>query len=122
MKQKERTRRKLRKEFQAKQINVVAPADVNKPLWKVAVFSIACDINTVHAENQQEAVQKIEEGFGRHAGVEGPTMVGVACIPANSEHAKDFIKKWMLTMQQTAQKAQGQDKKIEVPKLVIAKS
>ena len=115
------SKRKLRKRFQPKVINVIAEGDENKKRWKVAVYSLVADISTIFADSPQEATAKMQQGFGRHAGQEGPTVIGIACAEMDTPRAKDFITQFMSNLQNMATAAKkGQvESNIVVPKIQV---
>jgi len=98
--------------------------DEDKPRWKVATFAMLVEVTTVYAADQAEAIEAVEKGFGRHAGREGPEMVGQVVVPFDSPMSKDFIKQWgsnqakLMTIARHAQ-AQEEAKKIIVPAMSI---
>lgn len=114
-------------EQQKPQLKLVkAPEEDNRPKWKVAVYSMVCDISTVYADTPEEAMESMQKGFGRHAGVEGPIVVGSACVSFDSPASKDFIPQWMVNIQRLqAMVAKAQsgvpEGKIVVPKMVVPK-
>jgi len=92
-----------------------------KPRWKVGVFSLVCDISTVYADTIQEAMEQVQNGFGRHAEVQGPTTVGMAAVPFATP-GLDFIGQWVANIQATqklAQAGQQEKKQIVVPKIAL---
>ena len=103
-----------------KLVSLESPAKQGEPRWKVGVFSLVCDISTVYANTVQEAMEAVQNGQGRHAGVQGPTTVGMAAVPFDAPGASDFIGQWVANIQGLQKLAQaGQRKDIVVPKIVL---
>jgi hypothetical protein len=83
----------------------------------VGIYSLACEIRTIYASTKEEAISLVGENHGRHAGVEGPEVIGVGCIAADSDDSTHFIGQWLANQQRILQQLQQQDKKIIVPQL-----
>ena len=64
----------------------------------------------------------MQEGFGRHAGIEGPTVIGIACAELGSPRDKDFIAQFMANLQNMAKQSQPEEKKVVVPMIQVVKS
>jgi len=105
-----------------KLVDLEAPAGEGRPRWKVGVFSLVCDISTVYANTVQEAMEAVQNGMGAHAGVEGPTTVGMVAVHFDTPGTSDFIGQWVANiqnMQKLAQAGQQERKQIVVPKIVL---
>jgi len=106
-----------------KLIALEAPAEQGKPRWKVGVFSLVCDVSTVYADTVQEAMKAVQNGFGAHAGVQGPTTVGMVAVHFDTPGTNDFIGQWVANIQATQKLAQAgqqvEKKKIVVPRIVL---
>ena len=111
--------------LEPKLIALEAPADQqeSKPRWKVGVFSLVCDVSTVYADTAQKAMEAVQNGMGAHAGVQGPTTVGMVAVQFDTPGTSDFIGQWVANiqnMQKLAQAGQPQERKqIVVPKIVL---
>lgn len=102
-----------------KLVEVASDTSDGQIRWKVAVYTMACEIRTVYADTPEAAIAAVGDNKGRHAGIEGPTVIGTACVNFNSKGAKDFIPQWMANQHRLLQAAQPKEESnIIVPSII----
>jgi hypothetical protein len=61
--------------------------------YKVAYTYAFQRVWTVKAINEQQAIQRIDEGFGRSAGNTNPEVVDIAAVNMSTAEAKGYVDK-----------------------------
>jgi hypothetical protein len=71
----------------------IAKADADgQRRWKVQFTYAFSKTFTVKALNEQQAVERIEQGFGVGAGIQQPEVVDVRCLDMSTAEAKGNMK------------------------------